>query len=308
METIVADYAPRGVRFYYVYKSLAHPEYNNYITPFTLAERLAHVKEAVRTLDSRVPWLCDTMENEFAEALGGVPNGEIVFDPEGRVAAGRGWSNPDELRKDLERLVGPVARPTRVEELDRKPQPPPPTVARDIVPRVETPLPMTPLRLEPQMEEGAMPFYVKARVEVDPGFLKEGTGKLYVGFHLDPIYRVHWNNKVAPLRFKLGLPAGVSVTPEEALAPQVTEPADADPREFLLDITAEKRDEPLSLDVWYYACDDANTFCVPVKQSYLFHLERDPSAGRTIRRWQPDWDGTLEFFRKRMKRQARPSD
>ncbi len=57
LETVERDYAPQGVRFYYVYKALAHPEYNGYVAPYTLEDRLMHVAEAERTLGSRIPWL-----------------------------------------------------------------------------------------------------------------------------------------------------------------------------------------------------------------------------------------------------------
>ena len=72
--------------------------------------------------------------------------------------------------------------------------------------------------------------------------------------------------------------AGVQVTPAAAAFAVVKEPADADPREFLVDIRADDRSQPLDLRVTYYACDDANTFCVPVTQRYVVHLDVDPSA------------------------------
>ena len=48
------DYAPKGVKFYYIYKTLAHPENDGYIQPFTLKERLMHVKVAQQTLGSDI--------------------------------------------------------------------------------------------------------------------------------------------------------------------------------------------------------------------------------------------------------------
>jgi len=83
LETIEADYASRGVGFYYVYKSLAHPEYNDYVTAFTLEERLLHIEEAERTLGSRIPWLADSITNDLKRSLGGVQNAELVIDSEG---------------------------------------------------------------------------------------------------------------------------------------------------------------------------------------------------------------------------------
>ena len=87
--------------FYYVYKPLAHPEYNNYVTPFTLEERLMHVAESKRRLGSSIPWLADLMHNPWHEAMGRTPNSELVIDPDGRIAA----------RRILERSGGVAGRP-----------------------------------------------------------------------------------------------------------------------------------------------------------------------------------------------------
>ncbi len=293
METIERDYTPKGVRFYYVYKALAHPEHNRYVAPVTLEERLMHVKEAERTLGSRVQWLCDTMSNDLSAALGGARNAELLLDSEARVVARRGWSDPDELRKDLEKLVGRVKKPTQLADLDMKVQPPPPVVATGIVPRLEVPSrSMRALVVEARTGDSEIPFYAKLRAEADADFFQTGEGQLYLGFHLDPLYRVHWNNEVDPLRWEIEVPAGVSVTPSSGSGPEVEAKADADPREFLVELDGAST-EPLKLDVFYYACDDANTFCVPAKQSYLIALERDRFGGTTFRRSRPG--GTSRF-------------
>ena len=57
MEALYRDYEPRGVRFLYVYKALAHPELNGYVRPVTLEERLMHVAEAKRALGTEIVWL-----------------------------------------------------------------------------------------------------------------------------------------------------------------------------------------------------------------------------------------------------------
>ena len=284
METVERDYSPKGVRFYYVYKALAHPEHNNYVTPFSLEERLMHVAEAERTLGSRIPWLADNMADELKSALGGVNNAELVIGPDGRVLRRRAWSDPDELRKDLGELVGKVKRATRVSDLDLETASPPRTLAKGVVPRIEVPGAMRALRIEPVLEGAEHPFYAKLRAEVDEDFLRSGEGKLYLGFHLDPLYHVHWNNLAEPLELELTAPEGVRVSPQKATAPEVKEPADADPREFLLDLSADERNAPLELTVRYFGCDDADTFCVPVSQSYRVHLEPDPNAGRVRER------------------------
>ncbi len=274
------DYAPKGVEFYYLYKPLAHPEFANYVDPFTLEERLMHVREAERRLGSGITWLSDTMDDHFHDAVGKTPNAEFVIDPGGIIVARRPWSDPEALRADLERLVGPVENPTTVADLDLPAQPPMSTVAKGVMPRLKRPRNMLSLQLEPILENET-PFYVKVRADGDHGLYSTGTGTLYVGLHLDPLYRVHWNNEAGPAKFQITAPEGVTVTPSMGVAPDPGVPADADPREFLLQVEGELGDE-LNLDVFYFACDDALTFCIPVNQRYVFRLERDMSHAWAI--------------------------
>ncbi|MCZ6600237.1 MAG: hypothetical protein O7A07_05295 [Acidobacteria bacterium] len=273
------------MQFFYVYKSLAHPEYNNYVTPYTLEERLMHVREAERVIGSRFRWICDGMSNEFKNAMGRAPNAEFVIDPEGKVARRRVWSDPVKLREDLEELIGSVDNPTQLDDLDLPDIAPAGKVARGIVPRVEMPGSMQPLIIEP-LDNGKYPYYVKLRAEADPEFLEgeSESGKMYLGFHLDPLYHVHWNNEAEPLEFKLTTAAKTSITPATGRAPKIEEPADADPREFLVDIVAADLSTPVDLQVRYFACDDDNTFCVPVTQKYRIHLEGDKEGGSAMGR------------------------
>ena len=135
-----------------------------------------------------------------------------------------------------------------------------------------------------------MPFYAKLRAEGTPGVFEDGKGTLYLGFHLDPLYRVHWNNEVDPVSFQIEAPEGVTVTPTSGVAVDPEEPADADPREFLVEVDG-RPDAELALSVRYFACDDALTFCIPVEQQYRVELARD---------WNHDWsmrtspDGTVD--------------
>ncbi len=291
------------MQFFYVYKSLAHPEYNNYVTPYTLEERLMHVSEAERVIGSRFRWLCDGMSNEFKNAMGTAPNAEFVIDPEGKVVRRRVWSDPAKLREDLEELVGPVDHPTQLADLDMPDVEPAGEVARGIVPRVEMPESMQALTIEP-LDSGKYPYYVKLRAEASPEFLdgESESGKMYLGFHLDPLYHVHWNNEADPLEFKLTSAAKTSITPATGRAPKVEEPADADPREFLVDITAAELSKPIDLQVRYFACDDDNTFCVPVTQNYRIHLEGDKDGGSAMGRKiaageAPTAEGMLASFK-----------
>jgi hypothetical protein len=294
LETVERDFAPQGVKFYYIYKALAHPETNGYITPFTLEERLMHVAEAKKKLGSRITWLCDTMSNDAKHALGDAPNSELLIGPDGKVLQARRWSRPDELRADLEKLLGKVDSPTTLADIGMKPLSPPKTAPKGVVPRLKVPGQMTPLKVDvasgvglPGLSlpgglaadaSGSDPLYVKLRVEVDSEYFRGDSGKLYLGFFLDPLYEVHWNNAVAPVSYEIEAPEGVEVTPAKGNGPQVEEKADADPREFLLDVSGES-DQAIKVTVKYFACDDAETFCKPVTQTYAISLQRDRDGG-----------------------------
>ena len=282
METIERDYTPRGVQFFYLYKQLAHPELDHYVDPYTLEERLMHVAQAERQLGSRIPWIADAMTNELKHALGDMPNSEFIIGPDGLLLERRAWSDPQTLREDLERLVGPVENPTRVSDLDLPSQPPVATVAKGIVPRVTPPGRMTTLKVEPDLDSTQVPFYTKLRADVDREFLRDGEGRLLLGFHIDPLYHMHWNNLAPPLTYEVSVPDGVRVSPASGTFAKIEEPADSDPREFLVDISTDDADASFDLSVTYYACDDANTFCVPVTQGYAVSLQVDPDAGRVF--------------------------
>ncbi len=282
METVKVDYAPKGVDFYYIYKPLAHPEFNNYVVPVNLEERLMHIEEAKRVLGSSITWLADTMANVWHGVMANTPNSELILDPDGRIVVRRTWSDPVALRQELEGLVGAVDHPTSIADLDLPAQPRMAAVAKGIVPRVELPPTMASIQVDPDLAGTDIPFYVKIRAEADRELLQNGAGTMYLGFHLDPLYDVHWNNEAGPVRFNFSVPDGVTMTPSSGVGPEVDAPADADPREFLLQVDARELEEPIDLEVFYFACDDALTFCIPVTQNYQIHLERD-NHGRTIR-------------------------
>lgn len=269
METVARDYSAKGVKFHYIYKTLAHPETNGYITPFDLSERLMHVAEAKRTLGSQIEWICDTMDNDLKHALGDRPNSEFIVDPQGKIVVSRSWSNPAQLRSDLERLVGKVENPTRVADLDMKAPPRIEKVPTGVVPRAKLPGNMSALKITPL--ESKTPYYVKLRAEL-------GAGKLYLGFLLDPLYKMHWNNKAAAIQFSIESPTGVTVMPNSGDGPKVDVDADKDPREFLVDVSG-RSGEPMKVTVKYFACDDAETFCIPVTQQYLVSFDRDRDGG-----------------------------
>lgn len=273
------------MKFYYVYKALAHPEQNGYVTPFTLEERLMHVAEAKKQLGTRINWICDSMQNDLKHALGDRPNSEFLVSPEGEILVARQWSRPDELREDLEKYVGEVRRPTTIADLKMKPLQPPKTAPKGVVPRLRLPGSMQPVIVEPIAEAEGEPFYVKLRAEVDSEYPRTGTGRLYLGFFPDPLYSVHWNNRAAPVSFEIESTGGVVVADDAGTGPEVEVDADADPREFLVDlcdqaaVPGQRGSQELIVTVRYIACDDAETFCKPVTQSYRVVLQRDPDGG-----------------------------
>lgn len=165
-------------------------------------------------------------------------------------------------------------------QTEAKPSRSSPNIPSGIVPGVRRPAGMVPLKVVPGKQKRPIPFYARLRAEVDRPFLTRGEGRLYLGFHLDPLYAVHWNNRVRPLEFRLETAEGVRVTPSRGSGPKVEQPADKDPREFLLDVASTGQGRPMRLTVRYFACDDADTFCIPVTQTYTVHLE--PATGGRV--------------------------
>ncbi|MFK8111062.1 MAG: hypothetical protein AB8B91_02610 [Rubripirellula sp.] len=262
------------MNFYYVYKALAHPENNGYVAPFNLKERLMHVAEAKRQLGTRFQWLCDSMQNDLKHALGDRPNSEFIIDPTGKIVVSRTWSDAQMLRDDLSRLVGPVENPTSIRELNMPVMQPPTKAPTGIVQRVQLPEGMRPVFVKPQADDAnkkPSPHYAKLRAEMS-------GDQLYLGFFLDPLYKVHWNNKAPALKYSIESPDGVSVTPAQGVFRDVEVGADADPREFLVTLSGRSSD-PFKVIVKYFACDDAETFCVPVTQEYLVTMEYDRDGG-----------------------------
>ncbi len=273
------DYGPKGVKFFFIYKTLAHPELaGNYVQPFTLAERLAHARQADKQLGATIPWIVDAMDNRLKHALGDRPNSEFLVNPEGIIVRKRAWSHPAQVRADLEELVGPVDHITREEDVHLKLDLPPKTpAARGIVPRVRRPQ-MQAVVMEPKVEPKGPPFFAKLRAEADADLLKDGAGQLYLGFHLDPFHDAHWNNLTKPLSFQIEPAEGVAVDKLEAAAPKVKATSDADPREFLLKVEAWPAEIPLRLTVTYFACVGEES-CHAVRQEYILHRRHDLDGG-----------------------------
>lgn len=243
-----------------------------------------HIREAKRTLGSEISWLCDTMNNDLKHAIGDASNSEYVIDPRGKIVRMRNWSQPETLRKDLEALVGSVRRPTQIADLDLRVKPPPKNAPTGIVRRLDLQgRRFLPLKTQAQVLETEHPFYAKLRAEGDLDLIRTGKGKVVLGFFLDPLYSVHWNNQIAPVQYRVAAARGVTVSPAEGVGPRVEEPADADPREFLLEVNHGESTRPLRVNVRYFACTDA--WCTKVTQEYLVFREVDRDGGF---RFHPD--------------------
>lgn len=294
------DYGPKGVKVFFVYKTLAHPELaGHYVQPFTLDERLAHARQAGKQLGATIPWLVDPMDNRLKHALGDRPNSEFVIDPKGVIVRKRAWSHPAQVRKDLEELVGKVEKVTREEDLKLNVGlPPKPPADRGVVPRVARPR-MQALEVEPKIDPKGPPFYAKLRAEGDADLIRTGAGRLYLGFHLDPFHDAHWNNLTPPLRYKLDLPDGVKGVKAEGESPKVTFATDADPREFLLDVDGWPADRPVRLAVTYSACVGGS--CQVIRQEYVIHRRRDKDGGGARGAGAGFWEAD-EFARQQLAR------
>ena len=249
-----------------------------------------HIAEFKKLSQSKMPWLADTMNQDLKRALGAAPNGEYVFDEKGKLIRKRFWSDPNTLRSDLEKLIGKVDKVTKVEDLPTRFRVKPRKIASGIVKPVKMPHVMLPLIVEPQADGKKTPYYVKLRAEVSRGLVpmpngresSPGSGKLFLGFNLDPIYKVHWNNKMSPMVVQIKKDGNVELGKYELIGPKVKEAADVDPRQFLISLkTLDKTDfkKPIEITISYVACDDAETFCMPVKQKYIVKLNPDIHGG-----------------------------
>ncbi len=282
VEAVHRDYAPKGVKFLYVYRALAHPENNGIIKPFSIEERLMHVREAQQRLKTRVPWLADNMNNDFKRAVGNTNNAEFLLDSKGRIVHMQMWSDGDRLRAALARHVGPVDKPTTVADLGIPPFQMRPNTRGTVLPRIDVPGIMVPVKIEPR--RNGQPFYVKLRAEAEQSVLEAGRGMIYLGFHIDPIHHTHWNNLADPIHFEIKAPSGAKVTPDSGDGPKLDVESDSDPREFLVSVDHADPGMSLTLTVRYSACSDEPAWCKPVEQAYVIRLVRDEFGGATLGR------------------------
>ncbi|MEM8733533.1 MAG: hypothetical protein AAGG44_04905 [Planctomycetota bacterium] len=292
------------VDFFYVYKRLAHPETNNLIEPANIQERIKHIEEAQRLTGTEIPWLCDSMDSAATKAFGETYNGEFVIAPGGNVVRQRFWSNPRTLRSDLAELIGEVEKPTQIADLPVRFRPEPRKVASGVVERLTLPPGLQPVEVEYLPMEPVRPLFVKLRAEVLTQANDSGKFPLYLGFYPDPIHRVHWNNAAGAVTVQInpGEDGPISKTALQASVPE--ESADCDPRMFLVDLDRVRDDDVLDISLRYVICDDAETFCFPVKQDFKVTMKRIRNGSTrpgvflerlfgNVRKFDSDGDGSI---------------
>jgi len=300
LEAVQRDYGPTGVRFFFIYKTLAHPELaGGYVQPFTNEERQMQARHAALQFGTKIPWIVDDIDNRLKHAMGDRPNSQFLIGPDGTIIRKRAWSNPQQVRKDLEELVGPSKQITKVEDLNLKIQEPMAgAAARGVVPRLKRPQMMA-IKTTPDVAGNKLAFFAKLRAEADPELLKEGTGMLYLGFHLDPFLNAHWNNLLDPLTVTIESPDGVQLEQPKLTAVKPEAVSDADPREFLIKVESWSADQPVRLVVTYAACVGEET-CHIVRQEYTIERIRDPNGGGARGEGAGYWKAE-EFARQMMK-------
>jgi hypothetical protein len=136
IEAASADYSPKGVKFYFFYKSLRHPELDGYVQAQNLHERLLQLAEARKLYGTKVPWIADTIDDSLRIGLGSGSQSVWLISPQGEIVAA--WARIDGagLRAELAKVAGPVAYPTSVSALGLQPIPRPACTSTRTPPRV----------------------------------------------------------------------------------------------------------------------------------------------------------------------------
>lgn len=220
----------------------------------------------------------DAIDNRLKHALGDRPNSEFILDPEGKIVRKRSWSNVETTRKDLEKLVGTVEKVTKASDVKIRLQvATKKDVPTGVVPRVSRSR-MRALQFEAKTKGKDEKFLAKLRPEASSDLVSRGNGKLYLGFHLDPIYNAHWNNLAPPIKVKLTAPEGVKLSKTEWTGPKPKVESDGDPREVMIDVEGWDSGKPLKVEVTYYACI-GDEQCLAMHQEYTLSNKSDRDGG-----------------------------
>ncbi|VGO19988.1 sulfatase-like hydrolase/transferase [Pontiella sulfatireligans] len=294
IEAVAADYRDKGVQFYFLYQSLTHPENWGFVQPTSLQERFAQVEYAKELLQTSIPWLTDTMDNEMKQYFAMAPNAQFVFDRDGEIVHRDSWGRGSSLRESLEKLVGPSDKTTTVADLNlpqfgRKTSSANGLLEPQRLDGVAVPLRVAAGGEEANAEEikssdfGEPNRYVKLRPEADQQLIQTGTGQLYLGFRQDPVLGAAWNNLATPPKYRITA-GGATVTPAMATAPELSVESDTEPREFLVDVKNWKAGKPIKVEIQYFACNKEKGWCEAVEQEFTVWLEEDATAGKVAGR------------------------
>ena len=279
IEAANADYAPKGVQFFYFYKYLRHPELDGYIQAQNISERLLQLAEARKKLGTKVPWIADTMDDAMRIGLRSGSWSVYLISPEGEVVYANGSIDADGLREALSKAVGPVATRTMTNDLNLpKINRPSSLVNEDSDLSVARPEGLTIVTIVAKKPEEI--YYVKLRAEADDELLNTGTGRLFLGFYPDPIHNAHWNNLTPPMKYKLTLPKGVTASPIEASAKEGSSDSDTRPRQFWMNISSDKPVKEIGLKLDYYGC--TSEICLPLTHEYTIKMENENRGSRTF--------------------------
>ncbi|MGJ8743031.1 hypothetical protein [Polaribacter sp.] len=279
IEALNVDYAPKDVQFFFVYKSLRHPELEGYVEAQNISERLRMIKEVKKKLGTKVPWIADAMDDNIRIALNAGSQSVYLISPNGEIVKGWGKLKEQELRQKLSDKVGAASTQTTVKDLDL------PVIKRykkrsndatNIT--IHRPEGLNILSIEPKNPEDI--YYVKLRAEADRDLLETGNGKLGLGFFPDPIYDAHWNNLTPPMKYVLELPEGVTASPQEANAEKGPGESDTKPRQFWVDITGANPSDKIELTFHYYGCTP--TMCKAFTHKYTINITPENNGARTF--------------------------
>ncbi|MCF7848371.1 MAG: DUF1566 domain-containing protein [Kiritimatiellales bacterium] len=294
IEAVAADYRDKGVQFYFLYQSLTHPENWGFVQPTSIQERFAQVEYAKELLQTSIPWLTDTMDNEMKQSFAMAPNSQFVFDRDGRIVHRDSWGRGSSLRESLEKLVGPSDRITTVADLNLPQFGRKTSSANGLLEPLRLDGVAVPLRVTAGGEEanakdiksrdyGESNRYAKLRPEADQQLIQTGTGQLYLGFRQDPVLGGAWNNLATPPKYRVTA-NGATVTPAMAESPELSVESDTEPREFLVDVKNWKAGTPIKVEIQYFACNKEKGWCEAVEQEFTVWLEEDATAGKVAGR------------------------
>ncbi len=279
IEAINADYAPRGVKFYFAYKSLRHPELDGYVEAQNISERLAMVERAKSTYGGVIEWIVDDMSNNLSQSLRSGSRSIYIISPEGEILNGWSSTNEQAIREALTRLVGAPKRVTSAEQLNL---PPFERAQRrtnvDSDTTIERGDGLVIVKTTPHAPEDI--YYVKMRAEADASLLESGTGRLALGFLPDPIHDAHWNNLATPMRYTMSLPKGVKANPATASAKRGRGDSDSEPRQFWVDIKGASPGDEIEITYHYYGCTP--DLCEAFTHTYTITLAPEGQGASTF--------------------------